>query len=72
MAVTMVIGNRNFIPQSIFDPANALASVIANEFGEASDPLYISSLIALALILMCITIVISFIGRLIIKRYQVT
>ncbi len=71
MAVTMVIGNRNFIPQSIFDPANTLASVIANEFGEASDPLYISSLIALALILMCITIVISFIGRLIIKRYQV-
>ncbi len=72
MAVTMVIGNRNFIPQSIFDPANTLASVIANEFGEASDPLYISSLIALALILMCITIIISFIGRLIIKRYQVS
>ena len=52
MAVTMVIGNRNEIPSSIFDPANTLASVIANEFAEASDALYLSSLIQLGLTLL--------------------
>jgi phosphate transport system permease protein len=36
MAVTMLIGNSNFIPQSIFSPANTMASVIANEFAEAT------------------------------------
>ena len=45
MAVTMVIGNSNFIPNSIFAPANSMASVIANEFTEAVDDLYLSSLI---------------------------
>tara|TARA_A100001015_G_C14968899_1_gene704251 strand:- start:279 stop:1196 length:918 start_codon:yes stop_codon:yes gene_type:complete len=68
MAVTMVIGNRNEIPLSIFDPANTLASVIANEFAEASDALYLSSLIQLGLTLLIITTVINLIGRIIIKK----
>ena len=68
MAVTMVIGNRNEIPLSIFDPANTLASVIANEFAEATGTLYISSLIELGLILLCISIIINVIGRLILKK----
>ncbi|MBH37778.1 phosphate ABC transporter permease subunit PstC [bacterium] len=71
MAVTMVIGNRNFIPTSIMDPANTLASVIANEFGEASDPLYVSSLIELGLILLVITTIINIIGKLIVKAYTI-
>tara|TARA_B100000427_G_scaffold205335_2_gene170899 strand:- start:8930 stop:9820 length:891 start_codon:yes stop_codon:yes gene_type:complete len=71
MAVTMVIGNRNFIPKSIMDPANTLASVIANEFGEASDPLYVSSLIELGLILLIITTIINIIGKIIIKAYTI-
>ena len=59
MAVTMLIGNSNKIPNSIFSPANTLASVIANEFAEASEALYLSSLIELALILFFITALFS-------------
>lgn len=68
MAVTMVIGNRNEIPTSLFDPANTLASVIANEFAEASDKLYLSSLIELGLTLLILTTIINFAGRIIIKK----
>lgn len=69
MAVTMVIGNKFSIPTSIYDPANTLASVIANEFAEAGD-LYKSALIEIGLILFIITTVINYIGRVIIKRIQ--
>ncbi len=68
MAVTMVIGNSNFIPKSIFSPGNTLASVIANEFTEATGSLYLSSLIELGLVLFIVTTVINFIGKLIIRR----
>ena len=71
MAVTMVIGNANFIPKSIFDPANTMSSVIANEFAEATDPLYISNLIHLGLILFVTTTLIGFIGRAIIRRWSI-
>jgi phosphate transport system permease protein len=67
MAVTMLIGNTNHIPQSLTDTGNTMASVIANQFGEA-DGVKLSSLIAIGLILFLITAVINFIGRLIIKR----
>jgi len=68
MAVTMVIGNANKIPQSIFSPGNTLASVIANEFAEAAEALYLSSLVQLGLLLFIVTGLTSFIGRYIIKR----
>lgn len=68
MAVTMVIGNRNDIPKTLFDPANTLASVIANEFSEATSNLHISSLIELGLILFIITFTINLIMRLILRR----
>ncbi len=68
MAVTMVIGNSNFIPNSIFSPANTLASVIANEFTEATGRVYLSSLIELGLVLFIVTTVINLIGKLIISR----
>ncbi len=70
MAVTMVIGNRNTIPKSIFDPANTMASIIANEFAEASSNLYHSTLIEIALVLLFVTAVISFLGKIIMKRLQ--
>ena len=72
MAVTMLIGNSNRIPTSIFSPANTLASILANEFAEASEALYLSSLIELALVLFLLTACFSFIGRLIIKRMVIS
>ncbi len=68
MAVTMVIGNSYFLPKSIFDPSNTMASLIANEFTEATGELYISSLIEIGLLLILITVVINLIGLFVIKR----
>ncbi|HEY4149672.1 MAG TPA: phosphate ABC transporter permease subunit PstC [Chitinophagaceae bacterium] len=69
MAVTMVIGNTNAIPTSIFGPGNTMASVIANEFTEADHTLYLSALIELGLFLFVVTVVINMIGKRIIKRF---
>lgn len=63
MAVTMVIGNVNKFPSSVFAPTNTLASVIANEFGEAIDPLYLSALIHLGLVLLIITLLTNIIAK---------
>lgn len=71
MAVTMVIGNSHHMLKSIFDPSNTIASVIANEFTEATDELYLSSLIYLALLLLIITTITNIIGNLILKKYKV-
>jgi phosphate transport system permease protein len=68
MAVTMVIGNSNFLPKSIFSPGNTMASVIANEFTEATGALYLASLIELALVLFVVTMIINIIGKLIIHK----
>jgi len=59
MAVTMVIGNRPEIAKSLFAPGYTLASVIANEFSEATDDLYLSSLIEIALVLFVITLIVN-------------
>jgi phosphate transport system permease protein len=71
MAVTMVIGNSNFIPRSIFAPANTMASVIANEFTEATGTLYLSSLVEIGLLLFVVTMVINILGKQIIKKMSV-
>lgn len=68
MAVTMVIGNSNYLPNSIFAPSNTMASVIANEFSEAGSNLYLSSLIEIALLLFIVTAIINIIGKKIIIR----
>jgi len=67
MAVTMLIGNANVIPEGLFSTGNTMASVIANQFGEA-DGLKLSSLIAIGLLLFVITGLVNFIGKIIIKR----
>ncbi|MHB1922788.1 MAG: phosphate ABC transporter permease subunit PstC [Chitinophagaceae bacterium] len=69
MAVTMVIGNTSILPKTIFDPGNTMASVIANEFTEATSTVYLSSLIELGLVLFLVTMVINIIGKRIIKRF---
>jgi phosphate transport system permease protein len=66
MAVTMVIGNRAEISASLLDPGHSMASVIANEFAEATTGLYSSSLIEIALILFAVTIILNGIARLIV------
>lgn len=70
MAVTMVIGNRNALPTSIFSPANTMASVIANEFTEATGDVYVSSLIQIGLLLFVVTTIINIIGKQIIKKFS--
>ena len=66
MAVTMVIGNTPQISASIFAPQYTLAAVIANEFSEAADDLYLHALIEIGLLLFVITIVVNMISRLLI------
>lgn len=68
MAVTMVIGNRPQISASLFQPSYTLASVIANEFTEATADIYLSSLIELGLILFFVTFVVNAIARLMVWR----
>ncbi|MFV0379014.1 MAG: phosphate ABC transporter permease subunit PstC [Mangrovibacterium sp.] len=67
MAVTMLIGNSNKVPDSLFGTGNSMASLIANQFGEA-DGLKLSSLIAIGLLLFVITGIVNALGKLIIKR----
>jgi phosphate transport system permease protein len=71
MAVTMVIGNTPKISASLFDPSYSMAAVLANEFAEATSDVYIHSLIAIALILFCITIVVNGLARLLLYKMRV-
>jgi phosphate transport system permease protein len=67
MAVTMVIGNSPRIVASLLAPGYSIASVIANEFSEATGNLYTSALIELALVLFALTIVLNGAARLLIS-----
>jgi phosphate transport system permease protein len=64
MAVTMVIGNRPEIAKSLFAPGYTMASVLANEFTEATGDLYLSALIEIGLALFFVTIVVNALARL--------
>ena len=66
MAVTMVIGNRPEIVKNLLAPAYSMASVIANEFSEASDDMYLSALIEIGLALFLVTIVVNICARLLV------
>ena len=66
MAVTMVIGNRPDILPSLFSPAYSMASVIANEFTEATYDLYLSAIVEIGLILFGITLLLNALARLLI------
>jgi len=75
MAVTMVIGNVHEISLSLFSPSATLASVIANEFVEATTDLYISSLFKIGLTLFLLTVALNILARILIysttKKYKV-
>jgi phosphate transport system permease protein len=66
MAVTMVIGNNPQISPSLLAPGYSIAAIIANEFTEATEDVYVSALIELGLVLFGITIVINALARLLI------
>jgi phosphate transport system permease protein len=63
MAVTMVIGNNPKVSASLFAPQHTMSAVIANEFTEASTPLYLHALIEIGLVLFVITLIINVISR---------
>ncbi|MFO1475923.1 MAG: phosphate ABC transporter permease subunit PstC [Verrucomicrobiota bacterium] len=67
MAVTMVIGNRPEIATSLFAPGYTLASVIANEFSEASNGVYLQALFEIGLVLLAVTVAVNAVAQLILK-----
>ncbi len=67
MAVTMVIGNTPRVAASLFAPGYTLASVIANEFAEASSDEYLHALVAIAFVLLVVTVVVNLCAQLILK-----
>lgn len=69
MAVTFVIGNANRLPSSLFSPGTSIASVLANEFGEA-EGLHFNTLFALGFLLFCITFVVLALAKLLIIRAE--
>ena len=66
MAVTMVIGNNPQVSASLFAPQYTMAAVIANEFTEAADELYLHALIEIGLVLFIITLIVNGLSRLLI------
>jgi len=66
MAVTMVIGNRAEISASLFAPGYTMASMIANEFAEATSDLYLSALIEVGLLLFVVTVIVNALARLLV------
>jgi len=66
MAVTMLIGNRPEIAKSLFAPGYTLASVVANEFSEATSDMHLSALVEIALVLFAITLVVNGVAQLMI------
>jgi phosphate transport system permease protein len=68
MAVTMVIGNSPQLALSLFAPQYTMAAVIANEFTEAADDLYLNALVEIGLLLFVITLLVNAASRLLIWR----
>ncbi|MCL6621398.1 MAG: phosphate ABC transporter permease subunit PstC [Syntrophobacterales bacterium] len=68
MAVTFVIGNAKRISLSLFAPGNTIASTLANEFSEATEPLYVSSLVALGLVLYLVTFLVQVVAQWLLRR----
>ena len=66
MAVTMVIGNNPQVSMSLFAPQYTMAAVLANEFTEAADELYLHALIEIGLVLFIITLIVNGLSRLLI------
>ena len=70
MAVTMVIGNAHLLPSSLFRPAYTIASLLANQFAEASGPLHVSALMAAAGVLLAVTLLVNGFARWLVRRTE--
>ena len=68
MAITMVIGNRAEISASLFAPSYTMASVIANEFTEATGDVYLAALAEIGLLLFVVTVLLNIVARLLVWR----
>ncbi len=68
MAVTMVIGNSPQISSSLFEPAYTIASVLAANFAEATDKLYMSALIEMGLVLFLVTFIVNAFAKLLVHK----
>jgi phosphate transport system permease protein len=69
MAVTMVIGNRPEIAKSLLAPGYTLASVVANEFTEATTDMYLSALFEVGLVLLGVTVLVNAAAQLLLKTF---
>jgi len=69
MVATMLIGNANRLPESLFSPASTIASLIASQFGEAGGK-QVAALLYAGLVLMVLTFLVNLVAELIIKRFQ--
>jgi phosphate transport system permease protein len=70
IAVTMVIGNSPHVGGSIFSPGFTLASVIANEFNEATEQLHPEALIALGVVLLAMAVAVNGAGLMVRRRFE--
>jgi len=68
MAVTMLIGNRHDLSASLFAPGYTMASLIANEFSEATSDIHLSALMAVGFVLLVITLIVNAAARLLVRR----
>jgi len=69
MAVTMLIGNRPEISKSLFAPGYTLASVVANEFTEATSDINLSALFEIGLVLLGVTVLVNALAQLLLKTF---
>jgi phosphate transport system permease protein len=68
MAVTMLIGNRHELSASLFAPGYTMASLIANEFSEATTDIHLSALMAVGFVLLLLTLLVNGIARMLVRR----
>jgi phosphate transport system permease protein len=71
LAVAMVIGNRHAVPDSLFAPAYTMASLLANEFAEASSDAHLSALMAVAALLLLITLLVNVLARWLVQHVAI-
>jgi phosphate transport system permease protein len=67
----MVIGNRHAMPDSLFAPAYTMASLLANEFAEASSDVHLSALMAVAALLLLITLLVNVLARWLVQHVAI-
>ncbi len=70
MAVTMVIGNATSIKWSLFEPAQTMASILANQYAEADNELHLASLTAVGFTLFCLSLIINILAMFMVRKIE--